>query len=250
MIKRIAQGLGLWVLFVAVAAGAVIVANTGRASAVCDLQLSWPSAGCFLREYKELAAGLLGTGGAIFAAWIAWLAIQLQLRHDEELASSSERAALEAARVILREEFLETFNAAWRAMDLALLKDQDQKIRQRRRSVAQAALKLLPDLNALSPVEELLSNVGPMEKRKLALVLASIRWVYQEKGRERQEELGGIQMLFQVTRIMLSHLHRYLLDFDPALASIFKDRTMTNVNHTPVADEINRLIAESEAGKW
>ncbi len=228
----------------------VILANTGRSPAVCELQVSFASVGCLLREYRELAIGVLATGGAIFAAWIAWLAIQRQLRQDQDIAMARERSALDGARVILREDFLATFNAVWRAIDLALLENQDARIQQRRRSLAQTALTMLPDLKGLTPLEELLVNLGPIEKRKLALVLTAIRWVYQERGRERREEMGGAKMMLQVTRIMLSHLHFYLTAFDPALAAIFTQRTKADVTHTPVADEINRLIEDSEAGRW
>ncbi len=70
----------------AITAGVVIIANSGRVADGCELSIT--STGCFLRECKELAAGLLGTSGVIFAAWIAWIAVQRQLRHAEELATS------------------------------------------------------------------------------------------------------------------------------------------------------------------
>ncbi len=62
----------------------------------------------------------------------------------------------------------------------------------RRQSVAQVALTLFPDIKALTPIEELLRSLKPIEKRKLALVITSIRWVYQEKGWARSPEMGGV----------------------------------------------------------
>jgi hypothetical protein len=48
---------------------------------------------------------------------------------------------------------------------------------------------------------------------------------------ERREEMGGVQMMLKITRIMLSHLHVYLTAFDPQLAAIFEQRTKVDVTH-------------------
>jgi hypothetical protein len=39
---------------------------------------------CVLTQYEGLAGGVVGAGGAIFAAWIAWMAVQAQIRRDEK----------------------------------------------------------------------------------------------------------------------------------------------------------------------
>jgi hypothetical protein len=36
---------------------------------------------CLLTKHEDLSGGLIGAGGTIFAAWVAWIAIQEQLRH-------------------------------------------------------------------------------------------------------------------------------------------------------------------------
>jgi hypothetical protein len=44
--------------------------------------------GCVLDEHDGLAAGLVGASGALFAAWIAWTAVQRQINADHERATA------------------------------------------------------------------------------------------------------------------------------------------------------------------
>jgi uncharacterized integral membrane protein len=58
-----------------------------------DDQCSWQFPrilSCLSSARETLAAGLIGTGGAIFAAWLAWTAVLEQIASDErQLASRS-----------------------------------------------------------------------------------------------------------------------------------------------------------------
>ena len=44
--------------------------------------------GCVLEAHDSLAAGLIGAGGALFAAWIAWTAVQHQINAERERATA------------------------------------------------------------------------------------------------------------------------------------------------------------------
>jgi hypothetical protein len=48
--------------------------------------------GCVLGDHDSLAAGLIGATGALFAAWIAWTAVQRQLEEQQRQARIVERA--------------------------------------------------------------------------------------------------------------------------------------------------------------
>jgi hypothetical protein len=48
--------------------------------------------GCILHDHDSLAAGLIGAAGALFAAWIAWTAVQRQLEEQQRQARIVERA--------------------------------------------------------------------------------------------------------------------------------------------------------------
>jgi hypothetical protein len=53
--------------------------------------------GCLIAAHESLAAGLIGGGGALFAAWVAWSVLQAQLLAERERRRYDEAVAKEAA---------------------------------------------------------------------------------------------------------------------------------------------------------
>src|SRR5689334_12627424 len=51
--------------------------------------------GCALGSYENLSGGLIAAGGALFAGWIAWTAVRLQISSEEQRASA-DRAEVES----------------------------------------------------------------------------------------------------------------------------------------------------------
>src|SRR5262249_31797738 len=126
--SRFGQGAVLWVIMVIAIASILLLANLGAPEA-CYAQASGRAIGCFLRASKELAAGLLAAAGSIFAAWLAWTAVRDQIRRTDALATAGARETHFAICEILLEDFLETINAGWRAVDLALAPGQNAEQR-------------------------------------------------------------------------------------------------------------------------
>jgi hypothetical protein len=253
MMMRIVQGLAIWIAVVLVAAVVALLANTGREPAVCDAELALSSAGCFLREYKELEAGVLGTGGAIFAAWIAWLAIQRQLRHDEELATAHERANLKAILLEMKDLF-ETLNEIWRAIDIALLPEQTEQQRRHRIAVAKATMMTLPAELQLAELQTLTDalakEINPLKRGQYIRVWQAINWIYrarEEKEIAPDNDDGRFQL--SMIRIHLSHLDRYILAFDPETGGVFDGRTKENVDHRGMAAQIKPVVDKAATGK-
>jgi hypothetical protein len=246
-ISRVSYGIALAMLILTAVAGILLLANVEAHTDACPLIPSLPTIGCFLRNYKELAAGLLAAGSALFAAWIAWSAIQEQLRQNEQLAAARDAAAHAAVCDILREDFLGIIDAAWRAIDLALMKEQTPEKRRSRQVTAMTILSCFPDANkGLAAVDELLPSVGLIERRRLAFVVMAIRWIYDMKNARSDEEMGDPAMKLYNVRTMMSHMHRYLVAFDPAFARTFDRRTKNPVDHTPMAASLHAVIDEHE----
>jgi hypothetical protein len=84
IIRRFALSLGLLVLVYLVLA----LAQAGGESSCHWVFPKW--FGCVLTKNETLAAGLVGTAGALAAAWIAWTAVQQQI--------AAERARADEAR--------------------------------------------------------------------------------------------------------------------------------------------------------
>ncbi|MFG1398445.1 hypothetical protein [Roseixanthobacter pseudopolyaromaticivorans] len=60
---------------------------------LCDFALPAGGIGCYLRQYGDLAGGLLGAAGTIFAGWIAWLGVQGQIAKGEIAFLHNQREA-------------------------------------------------------------------------------------------------------------------------------------------------------------
>lgn len=90
--------------------------------------------GCVLNDHDSLAAGLIGAAGALFAAWIAWTAVQRQINADRERALADRE---EAERLLSQElpDFAEALAAALQRL-AALPEDASHD---RSRAVYQAA---------------------------------------------------------------------------------------------------------------
>jgi hypothetical protein len=71
--------------------------------------------GCVLAAHETLAAGLIGAGGALVAAWIAWSAVQQQINAERERMLADR---VEAERLLTEEltDFAEGMAAAWRVL--------------------------------------------------------------------------------------------------------------------------------------
>jgi hypothetical protein len=82
--KRITQFLALLFFLPLFTFSVLALAQWGSGSS-CHWQFpKW--FGCVLRDHDSLAAGLIGAAGALFAAWIAWTAVQRQINADRERA--------------------------------------------------------------------------------------------------------------------------------------------------------------------
>lgn len=71
--------------------------------------------GCVLWAHETLAGGLIGAGGALVAAWIAWTAVQKQINAEQERMTADRKEAEQ----LLVEDLTDCANgmaAAWRLL--------------------------------------------------------------------------------------------------------------------------------------
>ncbi|MGL3104915.1 hypothetical protein [Bradyrhizobium sp. BR 1432] len=74
--------------------------------------------GCAIGNYENLAGGLLAADAAIFAGWLAWSAVQMQITADERRASA-DRVEVEGLLQTEMIEIAEVLAALWRLLEVA-----------------------------------------------------------------------------------------------------------------------------------
>jgi hypothetical protein len=80
---------------------------------------------CVLSVHEGLAAGLIGAAGALFAAWLAWNALQQQIKAEQDRLMADR---MEAERLLSEDltDYAEGMAAAWRLL-VALPDEADRK---------------------------------------------------------------------------------------------------------------------------
>jgi hypothetical protein len=96
-IRRVIVGLSLWVALVAIIVGVLAFthANSLVAGEKCFATFKsaqWPNwIGCAMAAHENLAGGLVGFGGALFAAWLAFSGTQDQIRETNAANRRTEK---------------------------------------------------------------------------------------------------------------------------------------------------------------
>jgi hypothetical protein len=85
----------------------------------------WPKwIGCAMAARESLAAGLIGAAGALFAAWLAYSAVQQQFAHQEAERARLQAEAKEAAVVSLT-QIVHAAGSTWGVVREALRRDKE-----------------------------------------------------------------------------------------------------------------------------
>ena len=107
-LNRILWAVGVGLALLGIALGALWLADTyaSDATTYCSTNLrTWQWLGCAMAAHEGLAAGLIGAAGALFAGWLAFEAVQEQIRQEREREMRLERPwlFLEGATVSRRD---------------------------------------------------------------------------------------------------------------------------------------------------
>ena len=112
--KRSMQGLGI-ILGSIIATIAVLAAAVAWGPHHCDV--AFPAiAGCAIGSYESLAGGMVAAGAAIFAGWLAWSAVQVQIAAEEKRAAA-DRIEVEQVLQGDLDMFGEALGAIWRLLE-------------------------------------------------------------------------------------------------------------------------------------
>ena len=194
----------------------------------------WPKwIGCALSAHENLAGGLIGSAGTIFAAWLAWRAI-VKRSNDAHLLVVKEITP-----------WLDTCKLIWRVIDSAMNYPDGARLNSGLRSIKIISPRTQNFVSLTSHLTELSKELHPADRRRFDAVYEALRSLYFQieidiEGVKPKVRLHGI-------RTQLSHLAKYLSAFDAvAGASFAKGHMRVTVDQRSAAKHFEPLVEKFE----
>lgn len=221
--NRALIGITIIIATIAITHGALAIAEFGPSTkcAPTFLFVKWPMGwaqwlGCSISLHESLAAGLLGTGGAVFAGWLAYSAAQLQLDQQREQTERAQSEAKAAAVVILSQPV----HAAGATL-MVLRAANENSAGKEAEFEKLISLGVTHIKNTLSnfTVSEGIKGLGT-DDRILYLVIINTLSSFVNIG-ANPSPLLSLQQGWANQLDTLLKLHRYLVPFDKRLAEKF-----------------------------
>jgi hypothetical protein len=202
--------------------------------------------GCAIASYEGLAGGLIAVAGAIFAAWLAWVAVQAQISATEQLARRREDSSYQVIRSEMS-GLIGLLVQVWRVVDRAL-SESNHEVERNGIALIKAmwpGAKAL--LEQLAGVETISADLDPEQRAEFSEAMAYLkslfRFVDEElRNKSARENRASLDSL----RAYLSHFERALMTFDPVAAAKFDARQKLPIDTRSTGEQLESMIQEFE----
>jgi hypothetical protein len=144
---------------------------------------------CLLAARENLSGGLIGAGGALIAAWVAWSAIYEQMTQAEKMALRSENQALDVIKLDLAlllmtpKYILGSIKrrVAFEDADKPISFEDAEKKWARSFDVIQACMPpLASPLDVLAKIELFAEHLGPQRRALILRLIEDFRKLFEE----------------------------------------------------------------------
>ena len=226
-------GLGLILLAsgILVFAEATAIPDEAKRCAPSIWQSQWPRyLGCAMTAHEGLAGGLIGAAGALFAAWLAFDAIQQQILKEAERRKVEQAEAKISAVVCITPLIRAAAESLFSVKQAIEGSSEDDEL------VALATSHVNAEMSRFV-VPESLRGLG-LDDRLVYLTIVGTLNVFVNISERPSPVQTRLQRL-ATQRDALMKLHTYLQSFDPGLARVFARDSQTSP-----ADAIEASVAE------
>jgi hypothetical protein len=246
--RRIASasiiGLGLIALAVGILvfADATAIPDEVKRCAPSVWQSQWPRyLGCAMTAHEGLAGGLIAAAGALFAAWLAFDAIQEQILREAE-RRKVEQAEAKISAVVCITPLIHAAAESLFSVNKAINGSPEVD-----KLVALATSHVNTEMSRFV-VPESLRGLG-LDDRLVYLTIVGTLNVFVNISERPSPILTRAQRL-ETQRDALMKLHTYLRAFDPDLARVFARDSQTSPpdSQTSPPDAIEPSVAEQRPG--
>ena len=217
--RRIVWAIMIGLMLIVVAVGVLVFADAtaipdeAKRCAPSIWQSQWPRyLGCAMTAHEGLAGGLLAATGALFAAWLAFNAIQ------EQFLKEAERRRVEQAEAKISAVVCITPLVHAAAESLSAVNKAIHGLPEVDKLVALATTRVNTEMGRFA-VPESLGGLG-LDDRLVYLTIIGTLNVFVNISERPSPVLTRAQRL-ETQRDAVMKLHGYLRAFDPGLARVF-----------------------------
>lgn len=162
--KRLLQGLVLGLLMV-ISSGLILASAVAWGPHSCGLVFI-KVIGCAIGSYENLSGGLLAADAAIFAGWLAWSAVQVQVSAEERRATA-DRSEIENVLAIDVDDRADGLAAVWRLLECLENPENidDLEVRSTKLEAVVFGINQITTKQWLDPAKEMVTSLGWSRRR-------------------------------------------------------------------------------------
>ena len=236
IIRRLRWALAIGIVLITIVVGTLsfthsyAITDEGKRCAPSFGKSKWPMwFGCVMAAQEGLAAGLIGGAGALFAAWLAYDAIQEQLSEERERRLRRQAEAKETAVGCIAQPIYAAATALF-AIDNALRSSGRPNEANSDELVDLGVTYVQTTLDTFT-VREIFRDLGH-DDRQIYLVIVSTLSTFVSTSTHRSPVLNRAGRL-QAQRRTLMNIHTFLRAFDAELAEVYARDSQTTPPATP-----------------
>lgn len=186
----------------------------------------WPMyIGCAMTAHEDLAGGVLAAAGALFAAWLAFDAVQEQLFEERERRRQQQADAKQTAVICITQP-VHAAAATLFAIDRAIAEKHLARRALTDEVVRRGIIQLGATLKSFA-VSEAYRDLG-LDDRILYLAIIGTLTTFTNIASEEPSSFDRRENRLQNHRATLLNLHTYLADFDEELATVYARDSQTS----------------------
>jgi hypothetical protein len=204
------------------------------------MHAQWPKwIGCAMATHENLAGGLLGAAGTIFAAYIAWSAVQAQIMAERELVQEPHIRIMRAVKNILK-PLIECFDVFISILDETRSFQGSDEEKMSRTTWLQSCLPGFPPETIIDELEKLLPSVPHDRAKALEGLIARARNLYVSLNRFREQPERADELKWRLSDVRMIRLQVELFrdavrSFEPAWVKYFGEHPVVPLDPTTFA---------------
>ena len=203
------------------------------------LKSKWPLyVGCIIAAHEGLAGGLIGAAGALFAGWLAWSGVQVQIAAEERRATA-DRVEVEQVLQSDLDTFAEVLGAIWKILEGWEENEKDPEINRRKLSGVTFGIEQITKDTWLSSSRKMVEALGWKRRRDYEALFAGLERLGQvrEANFDAYEALQPFVVSASISSTFARTVNNTSRDASAARARLTLSSSRTGGTLTPIPQQ-------------